>query len=179
MKTFFTADTHFRHKNIITYCDRPFHSTEEMDEKMIREWNARVDYNDHIYHLGDVGFASSSKMSDILCRLNGKKFLIRGNHDENMEHEDCSRYFQWIKDVHLLKVQDAGCKEGHQLIWLSHYPHVSWPHIGYGSWNLFGHVHGNYDNVNSRSMDVGVDCWHFAPVDYDYIKHMMRGKIIR
>jgi len=179
MKTFFTADTHFRHKNIITYCERPFHGTDEMDEKMIHEWNARVGYNDHIYHLGDFGFGPVEKMTDILCRLNGKKFLIRGNHDEKMDNPDCSRYFEWVKDTYLLRVQDAGCKEGHQTIWLSHYPHVSWPELCYGSWNLFGHVHGNYDNVNSRSMDVGVDCWHFAPVDYDYIKHMMRGKIIR
>lgn len=178
MKTFFTADTHFRHKNIIKYCHRPFHSAEEMDEKLIRNWNDRVDYPDHVYILGDFGFGGHEKMADILCRLNGKKFFIRGNHDEQIDHPDLAHYFEWVKDVHLLKVQDAGCAENHQMIWLSHYPHVSWPHMCHGSWHLYGHVHGLYDDAHLRSVDVGVDCWNYAPVDYDYLKHVMRGKLV-
>jgi len=176
MNTYFTSDTHFRHKNIIKYCNRPFHGTDEMDEKMIREWNRKVDYNDHIYHLGDFGFGPVEKMTDILCRLNGKKFLIRGNHDEKMENPDCSRYFEWVKDTHLLKVQDAGAKEGHQMIWLSHYSHMTWPNQSYGAWHFFGHSHGMLAGIMGKSMDVGVDCWNFAPIGYDEIKHVMRSK---
>ena len=33
---FFTSDHHFRHPNIIEYCDRPFSNVEEMEEELIR-----------------------------------------------------------------------------------------------------------------------------------------------
>ncbi len=39
---FFTADTHFGHKNIIEYCQRPFIDVEEMNEAHIDNWNRTV-----------------------------------------------------------------------------------------------------------------------------------------
>lgn len=39
---YFTSDLHFGHKNIIRFCDRPFASAEEMDERLIENWNAKV-----------------------------------------------------------------------------------------------------------------------------------------
>ncbi len=42
MTTWFTADTHFGHANIIRHCDRPFASIEEMDDELIRRINERV-----------------------------------------------------------------------------------------------------------------------------------------
>ena len=53
MSIFFTADTHFCHKNIIKQEDRPFNSIEEMNETMIKKWNAKVKPTDSIYILGD------------------------------------------------------------------------------------------------------------------------------
>ena len=41
-RVFFTSDTHFNHTNIIRYCDRPFKSTDEMNEKLIGNWNSAV-----------------------------------------------------------------------------------------------------------------------------------------
>ena len=77
---FFTADTHFGHNNVIRFCDRPFSSAAEMDEVMIRNWNARVTGGDTVYILGDMFFRSTNA-EEILQRLKGKKRLIVGNHD--------------------------------------------------------------------------------------------------
>jgi calcineurin-like phosphoesterase family protein len=79
-RTWFTSDTHFRHANIIKYCDRPFANVEEMDEGLILRWNACVHPADVIYHLGDVGFNYGS-LFHIVPRLNGQKYLVLGNHD--------------------------------------------------------------------------------------------------
>ena len=42
MKTFFIADTHFNHDNIIRYCNRPFVTCKEMDRQLIEKWNKVV-----------------------------------------------------------------------------------------------------------------------------------------
>lgn len=78
---YFTSDLHFGHKNIIKYEDRPFSSVEEMDEFLIYKWNSKVGKNDEVYILGDFGFVSGTRANELLDRLNGKKFLIKGNHD--------------------------------------------------------------------------------------------------
>ena len=41
-KVFFTSDTHFKHANIIKFCERPFGSIEEMNEALIANWNRVV-----------------------------------------------------------------------------------------------------------------------------------------
>lgn len=78
---YFISDTHFYHYNIIRYCDRPFETVEEMNERMIESWNSVVTDNDIVYFLGDFGFGDKEKLSNICAQLNGTKILLRGNHD--------------------------------------------------------------------------------------------------
>ena len=54
--TYFTADQHFGHFNIIRLCQRPFASLEEMDEVMLAKWNAKVKDSDRVFILGDLFF---------------------------------------------------------------------------------------------------------------------------
>ena len=51
-KVWFTADTHFGHKNIIRYCQRPFVDVEEMNRVLIENWNSVVSPDDLVFHLG-------------------------------------------------------------------------------------------------------------------------------
>jgi calcineurin-like phosphoesterase family protein len=82
------SDTHFNHANILNFTDysgnkvRPFASVEEMNETMIERWNEVVKPCDKIYHLGDVFFGSKDWIENNWSRLNGKKRLIVGNHDD-------------------------------------------------------------------------------------------------
>lgn len=78
-ETFLISDTHFGHTNIIKYCDRPFANVDAMDEALIKNWNSVVGPQDKVYHLGDVTL--STKKMWIMDHLNGKKILIKGNHD--------------------------------------------------------------------------------------------------
>jgi calcineurin-like phosphoesterase family protein len=58
---------------------RPFTSTEEMNETMIERHNAKVKEQDTVYFLGDV--VINKKYLELVKRMNGRKILIRGNHD--------------------------------------------------------------------------------------------------
>ena len=50
---YFTSDLHLGHNSVIALCHRPFSSTEEMDETLIANWNAKVRGNDKVYIVGD------------------------------------------------------------------------------------------------------------------------------
>ena len=63
METFFIADCHFGHKNIIKYCDRPYSSVEEMDETILNNINKTVFPSDTLYILGDFTFTISPTLS--------------------------------------------------------------------------------------------------------------------
>lgn len=79
--TFFTSDTHFGHANIIRLCNRPFKDVEEMNEKLVENWNRVVPEDGTVFHLGDFAFGGSALWNSIIPRLNGQIYLIIGNHD--------------------------------------------------------------------------------------------------
>ena len=81
-KIFFTSDLHFGHENVIRFDNRPFDTVEEMDEEMIKRWNAKVGKGDIVYVLGDfIWKAATNEAVSIIRRLNGQIILIKGNHD--------------------------------------------------------------------------------------------------
>jgi len=86
MEIWFTSDTHFDHENILKYENRPFADANEMTEALIDNWNNVVKPDDLIFHLGDVFFTSAARMEYIAKRLNGRKILIRGNHDKGISN---------------------------------------------------------------------------------------------
>ena len=115
-KNYFIADTHFSHENIIRICNRPFNNIEEMEEKLISNWNNKVLDNDIVYILGDFSFkAPKEKAISILNKLNGRKILIRGNHDKYVGQRDFDECFEKIYDY--LQIT-----ENKQQLILSHYP---------------------------------------------------------
>jgi calcineurin-like phosphoesterase family protein len=98
----FISDTHFSHHSILTFTGKDgltirngFDSVEEMDEKIIDNWNKVVTPQHKIYHLGDVVFGGVKNLHRIMPRLLGKKRLIVGNHD-NYKMSEYEKYFQKI-----------------------------------------------------------------------------------
>ena len=102
INTWFTSDTHFGHKNILEYEKdaRPFSSVEEMNERLIDNWNSVVGSSDIIYHLGDFCFGKNNL--DIAKRLNGKKRLVLGNHD-NLPASSYLDCFEKLYGAHFWK----------------------------------------------------------------------------
>jgi calcineurin-like phosphoesterase family protein len=172
---FFTSDHHFGHKNIIKFSNRPFENVNEMDEVMIQRWNEKVQPDDEVYHLGDLAFRSKGSIKKVLDRLNGKIYLIKGNH-EKLALTYKFR-FEWIKDYFELVVDDPEFKRGHQMIVLFHYAIKQWNKKHHGSYHLYGHSHGSLpDDIQAQSFDIGVDCYDFYPLSYTEVKAIMKEK---
>jgi calcineurin-like phosphoesterase family protein len=83
MSIFVVSDTHFSHKNIITYCEqsRAFNNVEDMNEHIVEKWNSVVSPDDTVYHLGDCFMGPRETVAKYGSRLNGKIHVIPGNHD--------------------------------------------------------------------------------------------------
>jgi len=163
-KEFFTSDTHYGHKNIITYCHRPWTTVDEMDEGLITNYNAVVRPIDTCYFLGDISFYESfEKTASLVGQLNGNKILVYGNHDWRFR-KDYPKIFQSCWDYYELR-------RGRQLYVMSHYPMLSWNKGHHGSLMLHGHSHGsvNAENAGTNRYDVGVDSNDYRPISLDEI----------
>lgn len=95
-RVFFTSDTHFNHTNIIRFCNRPFKDVAHMNETIIANWNSVVGPDDIIFHLGDFCLGGSAEWINVLNRLNGKIYLIAGNHDIKNLRQNYTKYFEQI-----------------------------------------------------------------------------------
>ncbi len=182
---FFTSDTHFCHRNIIRFCNRPFKTTEEMDEAMIEAWNRKIGPDDTVFHLGDFCWGGSEKWNDILNRLNGHIHLIVGNHDVKNLRQGFTKHFDSICFQRQIVVEG-------RYIYLNHYPFLTWGGLYRDDrdkvWQLFGHVHsqerynGGADTYRlqrllPQQMDVGVDSTEdFAPYSWKEVKDFISAQ---
>lgn len=163
---FYTSDLHFSHRRIIEYENRPFSSTEEMDERLITNWNAKVKNGDDVYICGDFGFVDGKRANYLLSRLNGRKYLIKGNHDDYfLKDKDFDRSnFEWIRDY-------AVVHDNNRRICLFHYPIAVWDRQHHDSLHFYGHVHSNKDghhpllyDLGKNAINVGCDVHNYEPM---------------
>lgn len=178
MKNMFViSDTHFSHKNILTFKDgsgnliRPFSSVEEMNETMIENWNSVVSDNDIIYHLGDVCF-NKTDYHLIMPRLKGRKRLLLGNHDtDKLTVLDHSQYFDKI-----MVSRRFGRDMPHQFI-MTHHPVHQYDLTKHGEtiWNLHGHTHDKLID-DLRYINVCVEYTNYAPLHFDDLFKIMNKR---
>ena len=81
MTTWFTADLHFGHANIIDYSGRPFADATAMNQALIERWNDSIHPDDTVWVLGDVALGRIDETLALVGVLNGRKLLLAGNHD--------------------------------------------------------------------------------------------------
>lgn len=147
-KTFYIADTHFGHYNIINFDKRPFPDTEQMEETIVKNWNCVVTNEDNVYILGDFCWGKEEEWIRILQRLNGQKCLIKGNHDLKQMSQRLQNLFSDIKDYKEVK------DNGHHII-LCHYP-ILFYRGSYSDamWHFHGHTHNRTEEEYLRQSFV-------------------------
>lgn len=167
MRIFYISDLHFYHKNVLSLCNRPYNTIEEMNEDIINKWNSVVTPNDVVRILGDVAFPKSQedidKVIKIIKKLNGNKTLIVGNHDwKLLKNEKFIKLFSSIENY--MSTKDNGRK-----VILFHYPIEEWDGYYRDSIHLYGHVHNNdleLKKIKNR-YNVSADVLGFIPKTLD------------
>ena len=180
-RVFFTSDTHFYHSNIINFCGRPFMNVEVMNEALIANWNSVVGPDDIVFHLGDFCLGGSAEWTNILNRLNGKIYLIVGNHDiKNLRQGYYSRFEHIAMQMHI--------EVGKQKIYLNHCPFLCYGGAYRDTWQLFGHVHTTSKQNTGidaprlhmlfpTQYDVGVDNNNFTPVSFEQVRRIIEKQV--
>lgn len=139
MAIYFISDTHFGDKGIIKHERTLFENIEEHDQFIINAINKVVKPTDELWILGDIG------QPDKLRLMNGRKYLILGNHDKRPMKEYLG-YFAAVYNTPIYLTQR---------VVLSHYPIP----VEEGILNVHGHLHGskldlmNYLNISLHMID--------------------------
>lgn len=155
-----------------------------MNEVLIENWNNTVSNNDIVFHLGDFCFGGSKLWNDVLNRLNGKIYLILGNHDIKQIRQGYKSRFENISMQMSIKIEDKS-------ILMNHYPFLCFA----GSYNkenipyiLNGHVHTSkicntgkdfdrLSNMLPMQYDVGVDLNNYKPISFLELDEKIKTQI--
>jgi calcineurin-like phosphoesterase family protein len=161
---------------------RPFTSTEEMNETMIERHNAKVKEQDTVYFLGDV--VINKKYLELVKRMNGRKILIRGNHDIFKDEDYREVGFEQIHGVRVFVDKFI----------MSHIPlHPDCVTERFRV-NVHGHLHANevtrevIDNpfeqycntvrseIDPRYLCVCVEQTNFTPLHFDEVEERIQRR---
>lgn len=166
-KIYLSSDLHFNHDRDFIWKERGFNSVEEMNETIIKNFNSVITDEDILYLGGDsmLGMDTNAGLA-LLRRLNGKKYLIVGNHDTDkriVAYKD-SMIFEDIKMNYRIKYRG-------RTYLLTHYPTLV---ANEGEFNNVINIHGHTHSTSRLCetpycYNVNVDAWNCMPVELDYI----------
>ncbi len=86
-----------------------------MNEELIRRWNEVVPEDGIVFHLGDFCLGKSTGWNSIMPLLNGKIYLILGNHDMKNIKQSFMQRFEKVTQQMTIRV-------GEQSIIFNHNP---------------------------------------------------------
>ena len=143
-----------------------------MNEAIVERWNSVVKSGDFVYHLGDV--LMSHYDVDILKRLNGTIFLIRGNHDTDNKLSAIAATGK-LANPSFVPTSEL-IKFGKLSLFVCHYPVLTAnhddKHFSRHVINLHGHTHQQRNWLfadNPFMYHVGMDSHNSTPVHIDEV----------
>lgn len=159
-KRFIIGDNHFGDPRILRYCRSDmFNTVTEMDNYMLTKWNDTVKAKDIVFINGDLSRYTEESDYKFIQNLNGKKILIRGNHDTMSD------------DIYLrngiFKVYDYPIM--YDFLLISHVPFFVNDNTPFA--NVYAHIHNNrnYNKYSANGYCTSVEVNDYIPVDIDII----------
>lgn len=175
-ETFIIADTHFGHENILKY--EPVRKQvlgNNPDEQMVKLWNATIEPLDRVFHLGDFAWKVDS-IQTYAAKLNGIKYLLRGNHDKGWKTYLENGFYEVIDfsekghaGYFIAEVEGIKILFSHYPIVTDGYDDVHWRFLSEifkkekCDINIHGHIHSMVLG-DDRCMNVSVEAVGFRPV---------------
>jgi len=157
-----------------------------MNEALIDNWNSVVPKDGIVFHAGDfVMTARIDYIRELVERLNGKIYLILGNHDyrNRLDRQIIKDMFHQTSDMYQFTIIDDELESKHMNFIITHYPFLYWRR---GYIHLHGHIHSGPNYTASEiapyhfmRYDIGVDAWNYTPVSYQQLKVMVIKNLIK
>ena len=150
-QTWIISDTHFFLENIGRYCDRP----DSWQETIIENWNRLIQPEEIVFHIGDLALSKKEYLEGLVPLLNGKLYLMRGNHDRRS-----NGYYQRLEITLVPDPYRMDHPSGWTLIF-SHRPIVP---LETGVLNLHGHIHNSVaPELGARHVNLCVEVRDYHP----------------
>ena len=157
-------------KNILKFKDndnqtfRKFEDVDHMNSVMIDNWNSVVKPGDKVYHLGDVFFGNKDKFKKLWPRLNGRKRLIVGNHDD-IKFLSSGGFFQKVLMWRIFKEFNMV---------LTHVP-IHNDNFRKVDFNVHGHIHEK-DSPTEFHKCVCVEQINYTPVHVEHVRDTLKKR---
>jgi calcineurin-like phosphoesterase family protein len=159
MATWLTADWHLG-EDRFELMGRPFQTVDQMVNTLAANYNAIVGKNDIVYVVGDVCYQNKPEFLDRASLFNGKKTLIRGNHDRGITDAQFKKHFVHVVPEGMgIELEIDGIK-----CYVTHYPTRGRE----DRFNLVGHIHAAW-KYQLNMLNIGIDVHHFRPVNFNTI----------
>lgn len=175
--TWYTSDWHLGHVNIRKYKpERRAHfgpDVQAMDEGMIQVWNAHIGPEDEVFIVGDLCLGDMHQSLANAARLQGKKYLIPGNHDR-VHPFSATREKNWNLEKWMNRYEEAGITTlpgimdrqiGDFHVQMCHFPrqdrdtrYVQWLPETKECFLIHGHHHSG-PQFNGLCINVAYDIW--------------------
>jgi calcineurin-like phosphoesterase family protein len=164
---FITADWHLGESRF-HIMGRPFSDVQLHVDTLVENHNKLVSPNDIVYVNGDAIYqgANPEEFLPQISRFNGRKVLVRGNHDRPFSDEQFAPYFEQI----IPEGEGVELEIGGIPCYITHYPSRAVE----DRFNLIGHIHSAF-KVQLNMLNVGVDVHHFCPVHEDQIPFTLKA----
>jgi calcineurin-like phosphoesterase family protein len=164
-KIYVVSDLHLEHDNIISYCQRPFNDSVEMNKALINGWNDVLNDEDKIFFLGDFApFKKIPRITTWMKQLSGNIVTIQGSHDP--DGFGIERYILDYGGFSFLLVHAPVSSPKHETAVIPH----DWT-----GWVIHGHTHNNdminYPFINGlkKTINVSVELTGYRPVSLDFL----------
>lgn len=149
--TWLISDTHFFHVNIGQYCNRP----DGWQDLIIANWNRFIRPGEIVFHLGDLALGKKESIVALVPQLNGRLYLMRGNHDRRGEAFYRELAITLVKEPYRMETN-----EGIRLVF-SHRPILP---LAPGVLNLHGHIHNSpTPELGPRHINISIEVRQYRP----------------
>lgn len=157
-KIWLISDTHLGHRKLIEICERP----KNFGFLILNNLDV-VHENDILIHIGDVSFYNHLfNIMALTSSIAGKKWLIRGNHDDKSINWYCNNGWDFVGDQLVIEIYGLKIlfthKPSNTVLGLGDAPDI----------NIHGHLHiGDHrecDYLTDRHILISLERLNYKPV---------------